>query len=253
MPRGPRSAVEWTGDGLVDLQQPAVGEANADAQIGSPWGQQFFLVGLHIDPAQGPEGGLDALEVIREPAMRPHAAARPGPRATRGNGGSRWPNRRRGRRRRFRPWRSGRRSPRSPFPPLPRSGSGAWPRPPGHPGVSRTEGSVCAWAVPRVGWGESNRSLPFGGDHGSVAGLSSCPYGKTNPILPSADLATADARVARAGDRPGSAGGTRRAWKRSVATGVWLDPCRERRWSASWWLPLWGWPPDVWADCGVWR
>ena len=60
-----------------------------------------------------------------------------------------------------------------------------------------------------------------------------------------------------AGEAPvsaeGSAGVTRRTWKRSVTTGVWLDPRRARRWSDSWWLPLWGWALGVWTDCRVWR
>jgi len=38
----------------------------------------------------------------------------------------------------------------------------------------------------------------------------------------------------------GSARVTRRSWKRSVVTGVWIEPCLEPRYSDSWCLPSWG-------------
>ncbi len=73
-----------------------------------------------------------------------------------------------------------------------------------------------------VGYGFDARGVPRGADAwGTVrlddaveesvgSGRSDCPLGKANLLLPSADLATVDARVARAADRSGSAGVTRR-------------------------------------------
>ena len=93
------------------------------------------------------------------------------------------------------------------------------------------------------GWDRASQSgtasvIPGGGagcwgDPGRLCGLADvvegpvgsgrfcCSQGKTNRIRLSANLAIADARVASAGDRSGSAGVTRRAWKRSVARGLW--------------------------------
>ncbi len=56
-----------------------------------------------------------------------------------------------------------------------------------------------------VGYGFDARGVPRGADAwGTVRLDSDCPLGKANLLLPSADLATVDARVARAADRSGS-------------------------------------------------